>query len=185
MTTNVVFFILILVALALFIVYNFFAIKQFGIPESLSNTYYLYEAKHKGYGWFFTAYMWVTALLLLPGWIVVSENMGVWMSYFTFLAAFTCFGIAFVGTAPKFHEDAEGKVHVISAIITSVSAMLLDFIVCWHIWYVPLIGCMIPVVAATWTKTWKTSKTYWLEMMAFVGSFVTIITENIIQLCNA
>lgn len=176
--------ILTLVALALFVVYIAVAIHFFGIPESLSNTYYLYEAKHKGLGWIFTGFMWVLALLLLPSWIGTSVNMGAWMSYFTFLSFFSAAAIAFVGTAPKFHEDAEGKVHVIAASLCAATAILWDFVICWHIWYVFFIALVPVVVAAFWTKTFKACKTFWLEMMAFVPTFVVLITEEIIQLVH-
>ena len=177
-----VWLILTLVALALFVAYNAIAIKQFGIPESLSNTYYLYEAKKKGLGWIFTGFMWLLALLLLPSWIGTSVNIGPWMSYFSFLSFIAASAIAFVGTAPKFHEDAEGKVHVIAASICAAAAILWDFVICRHIWYVFVLVCALVVVAAFWTKTFKACKVYWLEMMAFVPTFAVLITEEIIQL---
>ena len=177
-----VYLILTLIAFVLFVVYNSVAIGIFGIPESLSNTYYLYEQKKKGLGNLFTFFMWAEALLLLPGWIEVSHAIGSWMQYFAFLGFIASAGIAFVGTAPKFHEDMEGKVHVIAAMVCSITAILWDFIVCWQIWYVTVIGCLFPVIVATCTKSWKSSKTYWLEMMAFDGSFAAIITEQILHL---
>ena len=185
MSTQLIYLILVLAALVLFAVYIAVAIKLFGVPESLSNTYYLYESKKKGLGWIFTIFMWLEALLLIAPWVVLSDSFGPWESYLTFLAAFTCFGIAFVGTAPKFKEDGEAKVHVISAIVCSVSAMLWDFIPCWKIMYVPVIGALVPIVAATLTKTWDKSKIFWLEMCAFVSSFATILTEQIIQICQS
>lgn len=176
--------ILTLVALALFATYIVVAIHFFGIPESLSNTYYLYEVKHKGFGWVFTGFMWTLALLLLPSWIGTSVNIGPWMSYFTFLSFLSAAAIAFVGTAPKFHEDAEGKVHVIAASLCAATAILWDFVICWHIWYVFFIALVPVIVLAVWSKTWKTCKTFWLEMMAFVPTFAVLITEEIIQLCK-
>lgn len=174
--------ILTLIALALFIVYNAVAIHFFGVPESLSNTYYLYEAKHKGLGWLFTGFMWALALLLLPAWITTSVNMGSWMQYFSFLSFLSAAAIAFVGTAPKFHDDAEGKVHVIAASLCAATAIAWDLVICWHIWYVFVAVAVIVAVVAFWTKTFKACKTYWLEMMAFVPTFAVLITEEIIQL---
>jgi len=176
--------ILTLIALALFIIYIAIAIKLFGVPESLSNTYYLYEAKQKGLGWVFTIFMWVLALLLLPAWISTSIGAGPWMNYFTFLSFISAAAIAFVGTAPKFHEDSEGKVHVIAASLCAATAVLWDFVICWHIWYVFFIALVPVIVAIIWSKTWKQAKTFWLEMMAFVPTFAVLITEEIIQLCK-
>lgn len=174
--------ILTFVALALFVAYNAVAIKLFGIPESLSNTYYLYEAKHKGLGWLFTCFMWTLAFLLLPAWIATSEGVGPWMSNFTFLSFFSAAAIAFVGTAPKFHDTAEGKIHVISASICAATAILWDFVICWHIWYVFFIALAIVISVCAFTKTFKECKVYWMEMMAFVPTFAVLITEEIIQL---
>lgn len=173
-----------LIALALFVAYIAIAIRLFGVPESLSNTYYLYEARHKGFGWFFTGFMWLLALLLLPSWIGTSVNIGPWMSNFTFLSFIAAAAIAFVGTAPKFHDDMDGKVHVIAASICAATAILWDFVICWHIWYVFFIALVPVIVAIIWTKTWSKAKTFWLEMMAFVPTFAVLITEEIIQLCK-
>lgn len=174
--------ILTLIALALFATYIGVAIHFFGIPESLSNTYYLYEEKHKGLGWMFTIFMEVLAFLLLSAWISTSVAVGPWMSNFTFLSFIAAAAIVFVAVAPKFHEDAEGKVHVIAASICAASSIAWDFVICWHIWYVFFIALIPVIIAIFWTKTWKQAKTFWLEMMAFVPTFAVLITEEIIQL---
>lgn len=177
-----IYLILTLVALVLFVVYNAVAIRLFGVPESLSNTYYLYEAKHKGLGWLFTGFMWVLSLLLLPCWISTSVNMGPWMNYFTFLSFLSAAAIAFVGTAPKFHDEAEGRIHVISASLCAATAIAWDFVICWNIWYVFVISAFVVFITSILTGTLKNCKTYWLEMMAFVPTFAVLITEEIIQL---
>lgn len=168
----------------LFVVYNATAIGVLGIPWSMSRTYYLYEAKKKGLGWVFTAFMWIMAFTLLPGFLEVSETMGSWMKYFTFLAFVTAASIAFVGTAPRYYDDLEGKVHMIAAKICAASALLWDFLVCWNIWYVPIAAAIIPIIVGVATKTWKECRDYWLEMIAFDATFATIITETILQIWN-
>ena len=48
--------------------------------------------------------------------------------------------------------------------------------------YVPLgVAGLIAAVGAI-TKTWKSASVYWLEMMAFGATFVTVIVELILQL---
>ena len=170
---------LIIVSFALFVVYNSVAIGLFGIPTSLSDTYYLYEKKRTGLGWLFTIFMWLMGFTMTPAWIVISEKVGVWMSYFTFLAFIAAACILFVGAAPKFREkySIEVDVHMIGAKICAAAALAWCFVVCWKIWYVPLIALLVPVIVATATKSWKEKYTYWLEMMAFDATFATIITE--------
>ena len=169
-------FILVCVSFLLFIIYNSVAIGLFGIPWSMSETFYLYEKKKKGLGWLFTIFMWVMALTMIPGWVSISDSLGPWRSYFTFLSFISGASILFIGTAPRYKEDMEGKVHTIAAIICAISALAWDFISAYKMCWVPLIGMAIPALIATITKTWKSSREYWLEMMAFDATFATIIT---------
>ena len=47
--------------------------------------------------------------------------------------------------------------------------------------YVPLgVACLIAAVGAI-TKTWKSAAVYWLEMMAFGATFITVISEFLIN----
>ena len=113
------------ISFLLFIIYNSVAIGVLGIPWSMSKTYYLYEEKKKGLGVVFTIFMWLMAFTMLPGWITVSINVGVWMSYLTFLAFITGACIVFVGTAPRYREDLEGDVHMFAAKLCAITALLL------------------------------------------------------------
>lgn len=170
------------ITFAIFIIYNSVAIGLFGIPTSLSDTYYLYENKKEGMGWLFTVFMWLMAFLLIPCWVVVSDAVGPWMSYFSFLAFIAAACIMFVGAAPKFRDryNIEKDVHMYGAKVCAAAALAWCFVVCWNIWYVPIIAMLVPVVEATVTKSWKDKYTYWLEMMAFDATFATIIVESCI-----
>lgn len=172
------------IAFLLFIVYNSIAIGFFGIPWSMSKTYYLYEEKKKGLGIVFTIFMWLMGFTMIPGWLIISDAMGPWESYLTFLAFITGTCIVFVGTAPRYREETEGMVHMTAARICAVTALLWDFVACWRIGWVPVCGAVIPAIVATTTKTWKEDRDYWLEMLAFGATFATIITEGVLQILN-
>ena len=174
---SIIFLILTCLSFLSFIVYNSVAIGLFGIPGSMSKTYYLYEEKKKGLGWLFTGFMLLMGMTMMPGWIEISNAKGPWESYLTFLAFIAAAMIVFVGFAPRYRENLEGSVHMISAKICAAAALIWDFVVCWEIWYVPICGAVIPAIVATATKTWKSGRDYWLEMIAFDATFATIITE--------
>ena len=113
MTTSLI---LVLCAITIFIVYNSVAIAKFGIPKSLSDTFYYYQGIKKGLGYIFTAMMFSMAGLLMPGWLTISDSMPGWEHNFTFLAFFAAGAIAFVGAAPAFKNiGIERKVHMIAA----------------------------------------------------------------------
>jgi hypothetical protein len=48
--------------------------------------------------------------------------------------------------------------------------------------YVPLLTAGLVAVIGLITKSWKRASVYWLEMMAFGATFVTVIVELILQL---
>lgn len=176
------------VAFLIFIIYNVALFIQFGIPKSLSDSFYLYKdkcykSKYNHLGYIFTVFMFLMAMMLMPGWLEISDMWSEWSMHLTFLAFFTAGAICFVGAAPAFRDnEMEGKVHSISAKICAATALLWCFIVCWNIAYVPAIGAIIPAIVGVCTKTWKTAQVYWLEMMAFGATFATIITAAAILL---
>lgn len=165
-------------AFVIFLAYNIALWIQFKIPSSLSESFYLYDKKRKNLGYIFTGMMFLTAFLLLPGWIEVSEASDICGVTLTFLAFFTCAAICFVGAAPAFRaSEIESKVHSISAKVCAVAALLWDFIVCWKIMYVPIATMLLVLLVAWLTKTLKSGMIYWLEMCAFFGTFFTIAAQ--------
>jgi hypothetical protein len=174
--------ILILISLFLFTAYNAVALKRFGVPKSLSDTFYLWNGVKKNLGYIFTGMMGGMSLTLLPAWIEVGNQVSSWSPFLNFLVFFACGAIMFVGVAPAFRGDrTEGLVHEISAKIAAACALIWCFVVCYQIWYVPL-ACIIAVlIAGLCTRTFKKCSVYWLEMMAFAATFMTVIAELILQ----
>lgn len=175
--------ILILISLFLFTSYNAVSIKQFGIPKSLSETFYLWNSKKSGLGYIFTGMMFPMAFTLVPAWLELGEVISSWSTYLNPLAFFACAAIAFVGAAPAFRScPLESKVHTTAAMTAAVCAVTWCLTVCWQIMYVPLLTAGLVVVIGWLTKSWKKASVYWLEMMAFGATFITVIVELILQL---
>lgn len=174
---------LILISLLLSTAYNTVALKRFGVPKSLSDTFYLWNSVKKNLGYIFTGMMGGMSFTLLPAWIEVGNQVSSWSSFLNFLVFFTCGAIMFVGVAPAFRSGrTEGLVHEISAKIAATCALIWCFVVCYQIWYIPL-ACIIAVlIAGLCTRTFKKCYVYWLEMMAFAATFVTVIVELLIHL---
>ena len=163
----------IIIATTIFVAYNAMAIAFFGIPESLSNTYYLYKERFNR-GFLFSAMMYLVVAFMMPAWITMSEG-----SNFQFLAFLAPAAIAFVGTAPKFKDfDLENKVHTYSAFIAALCSLLWVILItpCW--WTI-LVFLGLVALGAFLTKTYKTSYVYWLEMVAFGATFTSSILFSI------
>lgn len=162
----------IIAATAIYIAYNAICLALFSIPESLSNTYYLWREKN-GKGWLFCLMMYAVVALMMPAWITLSEG-----SNFQFLAFLAPASIAFVGTAPKFKDgDLENKVHTISAIIAAACSLLWVALVTPYgwvmlIWWSIINGCLAI------TKSYS-CRVYWLDQVAFGSTFTAAIMYSL------
>lgn len=162
-------------AIFLFLIYNMVTILIFGIPKSLSDTYYLYKGRLDVLKVLFPATIMMLAICLLPCWIDISKG-----SNFQFLSFLSVLSLAFVGASPTFKDDTlDNKVHNISAIISVICALLWIVLVT-NYWYVILIMVAIVIVAATLTKTFKTCYMYWIEVATFMSTFITILLHHML-----
>ena len=158
------------IAFIIYLIYNGIAIKLFGIPESLSDTYYLYKEKKDWMRIFFPLMMFSMVGLLMPAWLEISA--GNMLQFLAFLAAAS---IAFVGAAPTFKNGGmDYKVHSISAYCAVVFSILWVVLVS-KLWIMPIIWFVFITLLAILTKSTKTSTIYWLETVAFMSTFVSIM----------
>lgn len=163
----------IIVATCIYVVYNAIAIATFGVPESLSNTYYLWKERN-GKGYLFCLMMYAVVGFMMPAWLTLSDG-----SDFQFLAFLAPMSIAFVGTAPKFKDDTlEGNVHSISAVIAAACSLAWVALVTPY-WWVILIWLGYIAMAAILTSSYKQSYIYWLETVAFGATFTATILYGI------
>lgn len=158
------------IAFIIYLIYNGIAIKLFGIPESLSDTYYLYKEKKDWMRIFFPLMMFSMVGLLMPAWLEIST--GSMLQFLAFLAAAS---IAFVGAAPTFKNGGmDYKVHSISAYCAAVFSILWVVLVS-KLWIMPIIWFVFITLLAILTKSVKTSSIYWLETIAFMSTFMSIM----------
>jgi hypothetical protein len=163
----------IIAATAIYLAYNAICLALFSIPESLSNTYYLWKQKN-GKGWLFCLMMYLVVALMMPAWISLSEG-----SNFQFLAFLAPASIMFVGTAPRFKDgDLENKVHTVSAIIAATCSLLWVALVTPY-WWVMLIWLGLIALAAILTSSYKSCLVYWLEQIAFLSTFTAAIMYSL------
>jgi hypothetical protein len=161
---------LLLISTAIFLGYNAFIVSKFGIPKSLSDSFYLLNEVRNNLGYLFTIALYGMAFTLLPVWmdIPVGENV-------EFLKFFCGAFLAFVGAAPMF-KSVDKPWHGIFAMMSAITG-LLWIIIATPFWYVVLIILAIMLLLMWITKTSK-CYVYWLEMVMFVS----IYTINYIYL---
>lgn len=164
----------IIIATLIYVLYNVVSVKIFGVPESLSNTYYLYKEKW-GFGFLFPIMMLLVVGFMMPAWIVLSEG-----SVFQFLSFLAPACLVFVGTAPAFKTyGLENKVHSYSAYIAAACSLLWVVLVT-HLWWVIPIWIGIIGLLSLSSKTLKSCLVYWLEQIAFGSTFTAAILFSLI-----
>lgn len=147
-------------------------VLRFGIPPSLSETFYLLGGR-KGKGFIF--YLWlavVVFVMLIP----MVQAAGFW--------GFICgVGLLFVGAAPAFkkEDDEEDKgsiepiIHPIAALLSAFSAVMQ--LVKIREWGWMLVSAFFAWCVAYVTMTMRKSYIFWLEMAAFYGLFAGMIVH--------
>lgn len=163
----------IIVATIIYVAYNAICLTLFGIPESLSNTYYLYKEKSNK-GWLFPLMMYAVVAFMMPAWITLSEG-----SDFQFLAFLAPSAIAFVGTAPAFKsDDLENVVHTTAAIVAAICSLAWVAVITPY-WWMILVWFGFIALAAILTSSYKTCLVYWLEQVAFLSTFTAAIMYSL------
>ena len=165
----------IIVATAIYIAYNAICLALFGVPESLSNTYYLWKERN-GKGWLFCLMMYAVVAFMMPAWLTLSEGSDI-----QFLAFLAPASILFVGSAPKFKDSSlENKVHSFSAIIAAACSLAWVAVITPY-WWMILIWTGIIALASVLTSSYKTCLVYWLEQVAFGATFTAAIIYGAAQ----
>lgn len=163
----------IIVATIIYVAYNAISLANFGVPDSLSMTYYLWK-KDSNKGYVFSLMMYAVVALMMPAWITMSEG-----SDFQFLAFLAPAAIAFVGTAPRFKDtELENKVHSISAVIAAACSLAWVALVTPY-WWAILVWFEIIAMYAILTSSYKSCLVYWLEQVAFGATFTAAIMYSI------
>lgn len=160
----------VIIAFAIYLIYNTIAIKLFGIPKSLSDTFYLYQEKQNWMKFFFPIMMFLMAGLLMPAWLEITA-----FSMLQFLAFLTAAGIMFTGAAPAFKSNKlTNAVHSASAICSAIFALLWIIFVS-KFWWIIIFWLVLILITSLLTKTLKKSYIYWLETVAFLSTFSSIL----------
>ena len=168
-------------AIGFFIGYNIAILVTFGLPCSLSYTYYCLNSKVEGSGVAFTVMMIVVFGLLIYPWMYITTCISTWSQYLTILPFISCAGCMFVGVAPNIQQSKRiEKIHIISALVAAIAAILWICVVCYKIAYILPIWIVVMGIIAHITKTAKVSRDYWCEMAIFGTTFTCIIIELIL-----
>lgn len=144
---------------------------KFGIPTTLSESYYFIYKKY-----LFTLVLWLSGFLLLPP---IMEMTGGDTQIIPFLSII---GIMIVGAAPKYKEQ-ERTLHIIGATMAGFFSQLWIILyaypwtlLTWAILITWAIGILIESKLVEWSEELDKRKWFfWAEMLAFINLYLNII----------
>lgn len=158
-------------AIFMYIIYLVITLMLFGVPKSLSSTYYLFKDRINNLKYLFPSMIIMMVVFMTPCWLELSKD-----ATFQFTAFLSIVGLLFVGATPAFRDsEMNSKIHDVAAYMCVLFAILWIVLVTPY-WYILLIVCIIVGALAYVTKTWKTSHIFWLENAVLFSTFISMIT---------
>ena len=146
-------------------------IKVKGVPYSISETFYKLEHPK-----WFMATMWLTAGFLMPVILEVSKANTEWAA---FLA---CVGMFFVGAAPNFKDEFEGKIHTAGAILCIIGSqawVAFNCPWCLFVWLAYVIYTAVMIfkkVSDSFVSDFlRTRPMFWIEIAALAATYLTVL----------
>lgn len=149
-------FILTCISAVIISVYLIGYIRNFGIPTSISDTYY-----HTVHKWQFPL------ILALSGGLELIPFIDVTPEHYKFLAFLSIAAIFFVAASPAFKEELVGKVHAGASILLGL-AVLAWLILTSGVPYIAIAGTLVGVVA-------KKNYVFWLEVGLLTNLYCSLI----------
>lgn len=160
----------IFISLFLFVVYITGIILVFGIPASISDSYYLLESKKRNLGSLFTLMMFSVGIFIIAPMIEITpEN-------WEFLPFLSIAGICFVGSAPLFkRNNTDTFVHFYGAGSAAIFSLTWLFI-CYPENWVSLIEVIILTGIGVFLSKRRFKETYvfWAEIVLFLTIYISL-----------
>lgn len=167
---------LVIISLVIFLAYLLMTYARFGIPYSISDTYYKLENRKKGAGWLFSAMCAAVGGLLLPALLEMTPGG------YRFAAFLACAGLIFVGAAPQFKLSLTGPVHYGSAAVCVAFSQIWAGLMCWWVlipvWLAYIICTVVRmskhITGNMWSDFVETKPMFWAEIAAIGTTYLVI-----------
>lgn len=140
-------------------------IALFGVPASISDSFYLLERKKEGVGSLFTVWCFITGVSVMAMMFQLSAG-----SWYQFLGLFAGGGLGFVGSAPHFKLHFERPVHFVAAGTCAVASMI--WVILSGYWTVPLVFILSAIAVIKLCK--GMAAMFWLEIACFASMYLTL-----------
>jgi uncharacterized membrane protein YccF (DUF307 family) len=172
-----------LFSLAVFVAYLAVILRRFGVPKSISESYYLWP---RGRGqWLFNGFCLLTAVPLMIFWLDISPDQ------WRFLVFFACAPLGFVGAAGAFKDVVLTRpVHFGAAGVSAVASQVWIVLNGW--WWIASLVLLAAAGVLTLagklnpklrgrdaTGTTRSAWLFWVEVAAFSSVYIAVMAHYI------
>ena len=159
------------IGMASIMVYLFCSIMAFGVPPSISDTFYLWEKAKKGYGMLFTLALASVTFLVTPYWLSITPDK------WRFLAFIAGAALTFVGVASNFLNKDEKPIHY-GAAFTWAGCSLVWVVVVGK-WFLILPSVLL-FCGVSWLVSARQNTTFWGEVTVVIALLLSLAASMIL-----
>jgi len=156
------------ISLAIGIGYQAMVLYLFGVPKSISESFYLLDEKRRGLGWLFWGWAVATVFSICPMMFALSDG-----HWYQFLALFVGAGLLLAGSAPHFREEYQRSAHFSGTGVSMFAAVL--WMSCSGYLYMPVMMVLLTfLIVSPAISVMSGSVMYWLEISLIASMYLTI-----------
>lgn len=173
--------IMLAIDLCVFAAYEMAVVLNFCIPNNLSNTYYHFDRKFRGYGKLFPGMLFFLCSTALPVWVYYTYRLPDWRSHLTFLPVLTLICLALVGVSARYKKtDFRIYFHYTVAILSGFFTVVWFLTVGLKLSYILIVFILLMMLAGALTRTLRIYPLFWFETAGFFAVLYMLLIVSIV-----
>ncbi|MBQ3998168.1 MAG: hypothetical protein II644_02380 [Paludibacteraceae bacterium] len=181
MTLSTAFAIVAIIDIIVFTAYELGVVLNFCIPNNLSNTYYHFDRKHRGYGKLFPAMLYFLCVTALPMQVYYTLCLDDWRRYCAFLPALTTICLALVGLSARYKKsDFRIYFHYTVAILAGFFTVVWFLTVGLKLSYVLIVFILVMMITGALTRTLRLYPLFWFETAGFYAVLFAVLIISLV-----
>ena len=173
--------IMLLIDLFVFTAYEIAVVLNFCIPNNLSNTYYHFDRKYRGYGKLFPGMLYFLCATSLPYWAYLTYCLPDWRSHLAVLPVLTLICLALVGVSARYKKtDFRIYFHYTVAILSGFFTVLWFLTVGLKLSYILIVFILVMMITGALTRTLRIYPLFWFESAGFFAVLFMLLIVSIV-----
>ncbi len=164
-----------------FAAYEYAVLTYFCIPNNLSNTYYHFDRRFRGYGKLFPTLLYFLSVTALPIWTYFTWRLPDWRAYGAIMPILAAICLTLVGLSARYKKsDFRIYFHYTVAIMAGFFTVLWFLTVGYRVCYFLISFIFIMIVIGALTRTIRIYPLFWFESAGFFAVLFMLLTVSLV-----